>query len=153
MADDQHGAGVALQPGFQPHQCVQVQVVGGFVQQHQVRRAHQCTRQLQAHAPAAGEAVHRVVEFGRLEAQTEDQRLRTGLCVARARIKQRHVGVGHPFAVVGQLRRGDFLLCGQQVGVTFDHELGRALFGFGHVLGHLGQAPLRRHIKVATVFV
>ncbi len=36
MADDQHGAFVLLQPCFQPHQGIQVQVVGGFVQQQQI---------------------------------------------------------------------------------------------------------------------
>jgi hypothetical protein len=59
VADHDHGAGVALEPGFQPDQGVQVQVVGGFVEQQQVGRAHQRAGQLQAHAPAAGEAVDR----------------------------------------------------------------------------------------------
>jgi hypothetical protein len=76
VADHHHGAGVALEPGFQPDQRVQVQVVGGFVEQQQVGRAHQRARQLQAHAPAAGEAVDGVVQFADLEAQAQDQRLR-----------------------------------------------------------------------------
>ena len=31
-------------------------MVGGFVQQQQVGTVHQCTRQIEAHTPAAGEA-------------------------------------------------------------------------------------------------
>ena len=61
MADDQHRAFIAFQPGFQPHQRVQVQMVGWLVQQQKVRRAHQRTRQLQAHTPTAGEAVDGVL--------------------------------------------------------------------------------------------
>jgi hypothetical protein len=41
VADDHHGAFVLLEPGFQPDQSVQVQVVGGFVQQQQIAGAHQ----------------------------------------------------------------------------------------------------------------
>jgi hypothetical protein len=91
-----------LSQAFQPDQRVEVEVVGRFVEQQQVGRAHQRARQLQAHAPAAGEAVDRVVELGRLEAETEDQRLRARLGVVRAGVVQRHVGVRHALAVVGR---------------------------------------------------
>ncbi|MDT4852943.1 hypothetical protein FQZ97_871960 [compost metagenome] len=53
VADDEHGAFVALEPGFEPDECVQVEVVGGFVKQQQLARAHQRACQLQSHAPAA----------------------------------------------------------------------------------------------------
>ena len=52
VADHDHGALVALEPGLQPDQGVQVQVVGGLVEQQQVRGAHQRAGQLQPHAPA-----------------------------------------------------------------------------------------------------
>ena len=84
VADDHQRAGVARQPAFQPDQGVEVQVVGGLVQQQQVARRHQRARQLQAHAPAAGEAVHRPLQLGHLEAQAEDQRLRARRGVVRA---------------------------------------------------------------------
>jgi hypothetical protein len=63
VADDDHRAFVALEPGFQPDQGVQVQVVGGLVQQQQIARAHQRAGQLQAHAPAAREAVDGLVQL------------------------------------------------------------------------------------------
>jgi hypothetical protein len=84
VADDDHRAGIALQPAFQPDQGVQVQVVGGFVQQQQVGRAHQRAGQLQAHAPAARKAVDRVVQLAHLEAQAQDQRLGAGFGVVLA---------------------------------------------------------------------
>ena len=36
MADDDQGAAIALQPTLEPDQGVQVQVIGGLVEQHQV---------------------------------------------------------------------------------------------------------------------
>ena len=77
VADDEQSAGIALEPAFQPDQGVQVQVVGGFVEQQQIARAHQRARQLQTHAPAAGEAVDGLVQLVDLESQAKDQRLRT----------------------------------------------------------------------------
>ena len=51
-------------------------MVGRLVEQHQVGRAHQRAGELQAHPPAAGEARHRRVELGDLEAEAEQHRLR-----------------------------------------------------------------------------
>ena len=153
VADHEHGAFVAFEPGFQPDQCIQVQVVGGFVEQQQVARAHQCARQLQAHAPATRKTVDRVVQLVHAKAQTQYQGLRAGGRVVGAGVVQRHVGVGHALTVVALFRSGHFLLGSEQGHVTFDHELGCGHVGLGHVLRHLGHAPLRRHVKVALVFV
>ena len=75
MADHDHGAWIALEPGFQPDQRVEVQVVGRLVEQQQVGRAHQRARQLQSHAPAAGETVDRLAKLRGTEAKAQDQRL------------------------------------------------------------------------------
>ncbi|MNS57998.1 hypothetical protein D3C72_909030 [compost metagenome] len=161
VADDDHGAGVLLQPGFEPHQGVQVQVVGRFVEQQQVARAHQRAGQLQAHAPAAREAVDGLVELVRLEAQAQHQRLRARHGVVLAGIGQVGVGVGQLHAdvgVVGVLGVGG-LDGGQrgaqlgQAGVAADHEVGGRLLGLGHVLRDLGHAPLLGNVEVAAVFV
>src|SRR3546814_11386641 len=55
VADQQQRARVLEQPLFQPQHRVQVEVVGGLVEQQQVARGHQRARQVQAHEPAAGE--------------------------------------------------------------------------------------------------
>jgi len=153
VAYHQHGAGVFLQPGFQPHQRVQIEVVGGFVEQQQIGRAHQRTRQLQTHAPAAGKAVDRLIQLAHLEAQAEDQRLRARLRVVGAGVVQRHVGVRHALAIVAFLGSGDLGLRRRQQSVAVDDEVGRGLARLRHVLRHLRHAPLRRHGKVALVFV
>ena len=153
VADHQHGAGVFFQPGFQPHQRVEVEVVGRFVEQQQVGRAHQRARELQAHAPAAGKAVDRLIQFAHLEAQPEDQRLRARLRVVRAGVVQRHVGVRHALAVVAFFGSGDLGLRRSELRVAGDDEIGRRLAGLRHVLRHLRHAPLRRDGKVALVLV
>jgi hypothetical protein len=153
MADHQQGAGVFLQPGLEPHQGVEVEVVGRFVEQQEVRRAHQRARQLQPHAPAAGEAVDRPVELAHLETQAEDQRLRARLRVVRAGVVQRHVRVRHALAVVARLGRGDLGLRRGERGVAGDDEVGRGFARLRHVLRDLRHAPLRRHGKVAFVLV
>ena len=105
MADHDHRAGVALQPRLEPDERVEVEVVGRLVEQHQVGRAHQRAGELQPHPPAAGEAVHRRVELGRLEAQAEQHGLRARPGVEAAGVADRVVRLGHRVAVVGGFGR------------------------------------------------
>jgi len=117
-------------------------VVGRFVEEQDVGRAHQGARQLQAHAPAAGKAVDRVVQLGNLEAETEDQRLGARFGVMLAGIVERHVGFGHAHTVVAGFGVMHFVAGGEQFGIAVDDEVGRALLGFRHVLGNLAHLPL-----------
>ncbi|MNS55943.1 hypothetical protein D3C72_887900 [compost metagenome] len=55
MRNQHQRARVAFQPALEPDHCVQIQVVGRFVEQQQIRTAHQRLRQVQAHTPAARE--------------------------------------------------------------------------------------------------
>ena len=52
----QQGAGLLHQIALQPEDGVQVQVVGGLIEQQQVCVSHQYLRQVKAHAPAPGKA-------------------------------------------------------------------------------------------------
>jgi hypothetical protein len=81
-------------------------------------------------------------ELRHLEAEAEHQGLGAGFGVVGAGVVELHVGVGHAHAVVAGFGGGDFLLRGQQHGVALDHEVGGALGGLGHVLRHLGHAPV-----------
>ena len=160
MADDDHRACVFFEPGFEPHQRIQVQVVGGLVQQQQVRRAHQRASELQPHTPAAGKTVDRAVKLMRLKAQPQDQRLGARLCIVVACVSQ--VGVdlrnGHAMlrvVVAGvavfelQALRVQF----RQSGVARQNEGRGGFVGLRHVLGHLGHAPLLGNGEIAAVFV
>ena len=54
MADDQHGAAIALDEILQPQHAFEIEIVGGLVQQQKIGRREQDRRQRHAHAPAAG---------------------------------------------------------------------------------------------------
>ena len=94
VGDQHHRAGIGRQPFLQPQHGVQVQVVGGFVQQQQLGRRHQRARQRQAHAPAAGVALHRLHPFLRLEAQAGQQLLGARGRAPGAGFHQRRLGLG-----------------------------------------------------------
>jgi hypothetical protein len=127
VTDHDHRAFVALEPAFQPDQRIEIEVVGRFVEQQEIGRTHQRACQLQAHPPAAGEAVDRIVQFGGLETEAEDQRLGARLRIVRAGVVQGHVGVGQAFAVAVGFGQAHFRLGGEQRAVAFDHEVGGAL--------------------------
>ena len=153
VADDDQGACIALEPGFQPDQRVQVQVVGGLVQQQQVRRAHQGPRQLQAHLPAARKTIDRLLQLLGLEAQPQNQGLGAGRGIVRPGILQVGVQLGNVHPVAGFFGFGQALLQGLQAGVASKHKSGGALVGIGQVLGDLGHAPLRRNKELSAIFV
>ena len=68
-------------------------------------------------------------------------------------VVQLHVGVRHAHAIVAGLGGGYFGLRGQQHGVTFDYEVGRALLGLRHVLRDLAHLPCSGNRELAAVFV
>ena len=151
VADDDHRAAVALQPGFEPDEGVEVQVVRRLVEQHQVGRAHQRAGELQAHAPAAREAVDRLVELGALEAEAEQHCLRARSRVEAAGFADRNVRVRHRLAVVARLRGSELGFGLRESGVASEDEVGRALVGLRHLLRDLGNAPAARDRDIAGV--
>ena len=64
---------IALEPLLQPDDGIQIQVVGRFIEQQQIGAAEQGLGQVQAHAPATGEATHRRVELIAPKAQAVQQ--------------------------------------------------------------------------------
>ena len=59
VRDQQQRARIFAQPGFQPQDGVEVEVIGRLVEQQQIRAAHERLRDVQTYAPAAGEFPHR----------------------------------------------------------------------------------------------
>lgn len=146
-------ARIAMQPVFEPDDGVEVQVVGRLVEQQQVGAAHQRLSQVQAHAPAAGEACHRQARLLEREAQAEQQRFgarRGGIAVG--------VGKGRVcFAFRGAVVCGgggsNRCLDGAQRGVAVQRVGERGLVDGGGFLRHVGDLPGGRHGKVAAVRV
>ena len=79
VRDDQQDALVALQPALEPEDGGQVEMVRGLVEQQDVRAAHQCTREIQPHAPAAGKRIDRLGVLLCREAETVQQARRARL--------------------------------------------------------------------------
>ena len=69
VADDEDGAVVAGDKAAQPLDAFEVQVVGGLVQQQQIRVAQEELGQRDAHLPAARELGARALKVGDLKAQ------------------------------------------------------------------------------------
>ena len=74
VGNDNDAAAGIEQQGFQPGDSIEVQMVGGFVQQQQIRLVRQRTRQRHTFAHAAGEACG---FFVGIQAQLLDQGLGT----------------------------------------------------------------------------
>ncbi|NYH20482.1 hypothetical protein GGD41_007824 [Paraburkholderia bryophila] len=78
VRDHDQRAWITVQPVFEPDDRVQIQVIGRFVEQQQIRAAHQRLREIQTHAPAAREAADRLAGLVEREAEAEQQRF--GAC-------------------------------------------------------------------------
>ena len=75
VADDDHGPLVLEQEFLQPGERVQIQVVGGLVEQQQRGLLEQQLGEQEPHDPAAGKVAHRPVQVGGGEAQAEQHPL------------------------------------------------------------------------------
>jgi hypothetical protein len=60
VRDEQKRSGIAREPVLEPQHGVQVEVIGRFVEEKEIRPAHQRLRQVEPHPPAAGECRDRV---------------------------------------------------------------------------------------------
>ena len=71
VADEQQGAAAGLEVVFQPLDGLDVEVVGGLVEQQHVRLAEQDLGQLDAHVPALGKGLGQAAELVVQEAETQ----------------------------------------------------------------------------------
>ena len=59
VADDHGGMRIFLQPRFEPQRALEIEIVGGLVEQQQIGLREQRRGERHAHAPAAGKFRHR----------------------------------------------------------------------------------------------
>ena len=52
VRDQQQRAGIMLEPTLEPEHGVEIEVIGGLVEQQEIGAAHQRLRQIEAHPPA-----------------------------------------------------------------------------------------------------
>ena len=151
VRDQQQRAGVLEQPLLQPQHRVQVEVVGGLVEQQQVGRAHQGAREVEAHAPAAGERRHgALVRLGR-KAQAVQQAAGAGLGVVAVHLGELLVAGGDRVVVLARhgVGLGPYDHC--QRGVAAEHELDRGIGQRRRFLRDAGDAHAAGQVEVALV--
>ena len=140
VRDDELDGRMAQQLAFQPQYGVQVQVVGGFVQQQQVAGGHQHAGQVQAHLPAAREFVHRACQLRLSEAQAVQKFGGAGLGGRPAGIDPAGIGFAQRLTVVAGLGLLDGLFGRHQGGIGVHHEAYRVDAGARRMLGQPGDA-------------
>ncbi len=153
VGNQQQRAAVILEPLFEPDDGIEVQVIGGLVEQQQVGAAHQRPPQVQPHAPAAGEARHRLQELPVGKTQAVQQGRCPGPGAVAVDVAQQLVAVGEALAVMGRLRLGDLGLDLAQFGVAVEHVLQGGCGNGRRLLRHVGDHPARRQFQIARVGV
>jgi len=152
VRDQQQRARILAQPGLEPQDGVQVQVIGRFVEQQQVRTAHQRLRHVQPHAPAARERPHRPRLIGRDEAKTMHELRGAAARVVTTRGGVSRVEIGEPrTVVVALLDLGNSALDRTQLGVAVQHEIQRRLVGGFEFLRHMRDREVAGHLEMSGV--
>ena len=153
VADDDRRVRILLQPRLEPQGTFQVEIVGGFVQEQQVRLGKQGRGERHPHPPAAGEFRHGPGEVGGGKAETGQDFRRPGRGAVRVDLDQPVVDLPQP------LRRGGVQLCrqgraldiGGEDGVEEGHVRGRMLLvhrGHAGVAGQVDVPAARRQLPL-----
>ena len=145
VADHQDGARIALQPRLQPQGALEVEVVGGLVQEEEVGLGQERPRQRRPHAPAAGEVVRGPLQVGGGEAEARQDLRGAGGGGFSADVDQLRVDFAEMHGVRGlQLRHQ-----ARAAGVVVEHRLQERQVGVPRLLldggdPALGQGQLAR---------
>ena len=81
MAHDENGAAVALEEVLEPAHALEVEVVGGLVEQEYLRGTQEQLGKRDAHLPASGELVGRTLHVLLVKAEAEEHASRLRLDV------------------------------------------------------------------------
>ena len=149
VRDHEQRAAVGPQPRFEPQHGVEVQVVRRLVEEQQVGPAHQRPRELQPHAPSAGELADLATMIGIGESETGHQRCGAGLGGMTADVDVAGVEFGSLESVVAD--DGEVVLDGPQFDVTVDHELDGFALEHRDFLGDVRDDPGRGDRAVAGI--
>ena len=153
VGDESERALVAAEPALQPDDRVEVEVVRRLVEQQQIRRAHERAREVEPHAPAAGELGDAPLEVRRREAEPVEHRRGAGARRVAVPVRERLVRVREALAVAGVLGVGELALGAPQRLVAVDDELDRRALERGRFLGDVGDGPAGRQLDVAGIGV
>ena len=153
MRNQQQGARIGAQPGFQPENGINIQMVGRLVQQQQIRAAHERACHIDAHPPAAGKAADRPLIFRGRKAQAMHELRGAGPRVVAANFCVTCVQHAQTCAVIQFGGSRDSGFYGTQLAVTIEHKFDGGLFGSLDVLRDVRRDQIAGHVKVAGVGV
>ncbi len=151
VRDHDHGGRLPLQPRLQPHDGVEVEVVGGLVEQQQVGGPQQGARERQAVAPAAGERGDRARRVGLRKTEPVQDRAGFRRDGALVQLGEGRHGVREPQVVVRPLRRGELRARRRERRVAGQHVVDRRDVRALDVLRHVGDARGGRRLQLAPV--
>jgi hypothetical protein len=151
VRDHQQRAGILEQPLLEPQHRIQVQMVGGLVEQQQIGRRHQRPCHVQPHPPAAGKLGNRLHVRGRREAQAMQQS--PGACcgVVAVHFFQPLMGQRHRFIILGRHRCGFGADGRPHFRIAGDDKIDGRIRQRGGFLRHAGDADPAGNIDVALV--
>ena len=119
-------------------------MVGGLIEEQQLRAAHQGAREVGAHAQPSGEGAQRALEVLRVDAQARGELRGTAArAVAAVRVVARVQG-GLVRAIAARLGVGELPLERAQLEVAVEDVLDEGGVGVGQVLGDGGDPEGRR---------
>ncbi len=153
VRNQEQRAAVVRKPALDPHHGVEVEMVGRFVEQQQVRTADQRAREVEAHAPAAREIRDRAVEVGHGEAEPGHETRRAGARTVTVDAFEPGMEVCKRVPVVRCVRRCNGALDAAQFLVAVQHELDCRLGQRRGVLRDRGDTPVARHVAIARLAV
>ena len=151
VRNHQQRARERAEPFLQPDDGVEIQVVGGLIQEQQVGARAQRARHGQSHPPAARKLRDFALMIRGFEAEPmhDGRRSRSGAITVDC--LQRRVGVGEIHGRIAPVGILDGGLHPAQFGVAIQHEFNRGAVACGDLLLHMGNFEIRRPIDVAAV--
>ena len=151
MRNHQQGARICCEPFLQPDDGIEIQVVGGLIQQQKIGAGTERTRHGQAHPPAARKFRNGALLIRRFESQAVHDRRRAGFGAIAVDGFQRRIEFGERDGGIAPLRIVDGTLHAAQLGVAIQHEFDRGSRARGDFLLDVRNFDGRRHIDVAAV--
>jgi len=151
MRDHQQGAGERGQPFLQPDDGVEIQVIGGFVQQQQIGPRSQCARHGQAHPPPARELGNRALEIRGIESQAMHEGCRPRPRPIAVDGLQQSVEFGQLHGRIPPLRVLDGRHDAAQFGIAVEDEFDCGALARGDFLLHVGNLQCCGALDVAPV--
>lgn len=151
VGNQQQRAGIAGKPLLKPQQRIEVEVVGGLIEEQQVRGHEQRASQIDAHSPAAGKRRQGACEI-RLDKAEPDQQLgRAGLGPIAIQGFNQAVQLRFTVRVTGVAGRLEIGLCLAKINIAVQHIVDNGPVQGVDFLGHVGDALPAAQLHVTLV--